>query len=209
MNRSSYNESLAEYAKQLMTDINSKRPVVYAPIVWAYQDARVRDAIAARLEAGQVLTSSTPIMPDKALRRERVFFRFSPSGRLDTQLPGILVQVGDDNQVAEVVDPFDLEDWADVTIAKAEDTLPLSASLANRTDFDERVQHDVKWLAFAKRSGLSSFLPGGAFRGMFDINETICGGTPTQSSVISSFGSKEDPDPDTTGGRFDDCGMFV
>lgn len=209
MKPSSFKDSLAEYAQKLMADIDSKHPLVYASIVWAYQDPRVRDAIAARLEAGQVLTSSTPIMPDKALRRERVLFKFSPNGRLDAGVPGILVQVGDDNKVAEILDPFDLEDWADVTIAKAADTLPLSAAVSSSSQFDERIQHDAKWRAFTQRSGLATFLPGGSFGGMFSINETICGGSPTSSDVISQFGSKEDPDPDTRGGRFDDCGMFV
>jgi hypothetical protein len=208
MKSPSLKESLAEHAERLMADMNSKHPAVYAPIVWAYQDARVRDAISSRLEQGQVLVSSTPIMPDKALRRERVYFSFSPDRRLDARFPGILVQIADDNRVAEIIDPFRVEDWADVTIAKAADTLPLAAAVANSADFEERVQHDAKWLGFVQRSGLASFLRGGSFGGMFDINETICGGSPTSSDVISSRGSKEDPDPDTRGGRFDDCGMF-
>jgi hypothetical protein len=201
-------DSLVRHAQELLADLNSKHPSVYASVVWAYQDARVREAIAARLDKGETLTSTSPIMPDKALRRERVYFSFSPDRRLDAKSPGILVQVGDDNKVVEVVDPFRLEEWTDVTIARAADTLPLAAAVTNHSDFDERVQHDAKWLSFVQRSGLADFLRPGSFGGMFGINETICGGYPTSSDVISSRGRKEDPDPDTRGGRFDDCGIF-
>jgi hypothetical protein len=210
-------DELAKHAARLKECLDSKKPSVYAPVVWAYQDVRVRDAIATRLAAGEVLIASSQIVPDRALRRERVYYDFAPQGRMDTRNPGILVQLSDDNSVAEIVDPFDPHSAADISAATATDTLPLfaartSASSQVIADPAAAAQTAARWALFVEQPALArSFGPGGIFGGIFggvfggNLGEVvITGGTPTQSSVISGVGSKEDPDQDTQGGHLDD-----
>jgi len=206
-------EELAKYARKLRQELDSKKPRVYASLVWAYQDSRVQDAIRKRLEAGEILTSSSQIVPDRALRRERVYFDFSPTGRLDAKHPGILVQINDDNSVAEIVDPFDLYIGPDVAAASAADTLPLSAARSSlmgqsTADVEAARQIGVRWTRFVEQPELARTFGGfggfGGLGGAFESTDTLSGGTPTLSSVMSSRGSKEDPDQDTQGARFDD-----
>jgi len=207
---------LAEYARRLKNELDSKKPRVYAAVVWAYQDSRVRDAIAARIEAGEVLTASAPIVPDRALRRERVYFDFSPRGRLDAKIPGMLVQIGDDNAVAEIINPFDPHVQSDVTIAGAGDTLPLFAARSAGDEASARAATAadpaaVRWTRFVQQPAMARAFAvgwGGAFGGLGHLfgetMDTLCGGVPTQSSVMSGVGNKEDPDQDTQGSYFDD-----
>jgi hypothetical protein len=212
-------DDLANYAAKLKEDLDSRKPRIYAPVVWAYQDAQVRDAIASRLDAGEVLTSSSQIVPDRALRRERVYFAFAEHGRLDAKKPGILVQLNDDNTVAEIMDPFDLDQNAHVPIATtAIDTLPLFAARTSMPDqFDVDAEAvaalTARWTRFVQQAALArTFFPiwGGGFGGGVVggvsgfANESVSNGTPTSSTVISSVGSKEDPDQDSTGGNIDD-----
>lgn len=206
---------LAAYAAKLREDLNSAKPRVYAAVVWAYQDARVRDAIAARLEAGEVLISSARIVPDRALRRERVYFDFASRGMREDRKPGILVQINDGNSVVEIMDPFDV-DLAEFRPARAAavDTLPLLAARASlagqRADRDAVEALRKRWADFIELSGLGSYFrpisggPGGGALG--DDNDTLCGGTPTGTDVMSSPEDKEDPDQGTQGSWFDDCG---
>lgn len=215
---------LTNYAKKLKEDLDSKKPRVYAPVVWAYQNEQVCEAISLRLAAGQVLISSVQIVPDRALRRERVFFDFAPQGRFDAKLPGILVQINDDNSVAEIVDPFDILAGDDITTANASDTLSLFASKTSNSDqlvnkdSQAESQMNARWTRFVSQPELArmagrGFGGFGGFGGLggfgfgpFSPTDTICGGVPTLSSVMSSTGSKEDPDQDTQGGQFDDSG---
>jgi hypothetical protein len=213
----SIRDELAKYAKRLAQDLNSNKPRVYAAVVWAYQDNRVRDAIAARLAAGEILTASSQIVPDRALRRERVYFDFSPSGRLDTKNPGILVQINDDNTVAEILDPFDPQGDANLTVATAADTLPLFAAQQSRAvQADQGAERELgaRWTRFVDQPALARTFAsraGGMFGGGFgagfgvEATDSLCGGVPTRSAVMSEAGRKEDPDEDTRGGYFDDC----
>jgi hypothetical protein len=207
-------DELAKYAVELKKDLDSKKPRMYAPVVWAYQDSRVREAIAKRLAAGEILTSCSQIVPDRVLRRERVYFDFSPASRLDAKNPGILVQITDDNSVAEILDPFDINSDSDVPVATAIDTLPLFVSHASREFVDVTTAADLlaaRWAQFVEQPELGKLFArrvgspfGGGFGGVFGAaTDTVCGGTPTRSSVISERGSKEDPDQDTKGGHLD------
>ena len=216
-NSDSIKDKLAKYATKLKEDLDSKKPRVYAAVVWSYQDSGVRGAIAARLAAGEILTSSSQIVPDRALRRERVYFDFSPQGRLDAKNPGILVQINDDNSVAEILDPFDPQSDAGLSVAKSTDTLSLFAAQASGpVQPDKSATHElgVRWTRFVEQPGLARTFAsrasgtfGGVFGGGFGVEatDTLCGGTPTLSSVMSEVGHKEDPDQDTQGGFFDDC----
>ncbi len=213
-----FKDELAAYAAKLREDLNSAKPRVYAAVVWAYQDARVRDAIAARLEAGEVLISSARIVPDRALRRERVYFDFASRGMLEDKKPGILVQIDDADSVAEILNPFDVDLAAfRPARAKAVDTLPLLAARASlvgqRADRVAAQELRKRWADFIESADLGGYFPpiwgwpfGGAGGGEEDT-DTLCGGTPTSSDVMSSPGDKEDPDQDTQGSWFDDSGL--
>lgn len=96
---------LEKAARQLKDDLDSKRPSVAAETVWAYQDEKVRDAIAQRLAAGEVLNGRHVLMPDLVLNLHRVYFSFLPPHGQDETHPGILVQLRDDFSVYEVLDP--------------------------------------------------------------------------------------------------------
>jgi hypothetical protein len=157
--------------------------------------------------------SSSQIVPDRALRRERVYFDFSPAGRLDARNAGILVQINDDNSVAEIVDSFDPYAGPDLAAASAADTLALSATRASlsaqtRPNPGAARELGVRWTRFVGQPELARIRGGvGGFGGGVSNSgaDSICGGTPTLSSVMSEVGSKEDPDQDTEGGYFDDC----
>ena len=210
-------DELAKYAAKLKEDLDSRKPRVHAAVVWSYQDSRVRDAIAARLAGGEVLTSSSQIVPDRALRRERVYFDFCPQGRLDAKSPGILVQINDDNSVAEILDPFDPQSDTALAVASSSDTLPLFAAQATgrrQPDKSGEGELRLRWTRFVEQPDIArafasraSGLFGGLFGGGFGVEatDTLCGGTPTRSAVMSEAGRKEDPDQDTQGAYFDDC----
>lgn len=214
---------LSDYAKELKKDLNSKKPAMYAAVVWAYQNQKVLEAISARLIQGQVLISSVQIVADRALRRERVYFSFSPQGRFDVKLSGILVQINDDNSVAEIINPFDPAEDEYLITANSVDTLSLFASKANMTDVVNKENLNAtnslgkSWTRFVSqpelinlaRKRFGGFGGFGSFGGLGSLSlddvDSISGGVPTLSSVISSTGSKEDPDQDTRGGQADDC----
>ncbi len=208
---------LAEHAAALKADLDSSKPLVYAPVVWAYQDPRVRDAVAERLAAGQTLTSSSQAVPDRTLRRERVYFAFSPANRLDARVPGILVQLADDDSVVELIDPCEPDLLSNISVATSVDTLPLLASrsgagsAAVTPDVEAQREHAARWSQFVSHAALGSAFGRGGFGGFgggigpFATTDTISGGVPTRNSpVMSEWGSKEDPDQDLQGAQFDD-----
>jgi hypothetical protein len=203
---------LQDYANKLKEDLNSKKPSVFAAVVWAYQNEEVRKAIAERLVKDEVLVSSVQIVPDRALRRERVYFDFSPRGRFDEKLPGILVQIKDDNSVAEIINPFDSYGPNTITAANAADTFPLFATRGSEKDhrivINSEAQEKINagWSHFVAQVELARLINRGGFGGLGGTllnNVVVTGGTPTSSTVASETGRKEDPDADTTGGTID------
>jgi hypothetical protein len=97
---------LKEVAARLRADLDSKHPSVSAEIVWAYQSELVLEHLSKRIGAGEKLETVQVLVPDFVLQLRRVFFQFSQLHGFDTTNTGVLVDVGDDNKVKQVTDPF-------------------------------------------------------------------------------------------------------
>lgn len=221
MSSENYLQQLEEYAAELLENFNSKTPVVHAPVVWSYQHPEVRTAIAARLAAGQVLVRSAKTIPDIVLKRERAYFDFAPPGRLDARLPGILVQLNEDNSLFEVVDPIDPGTSSILARPTMDATLPLHAASSSPVPALAAPTLDQRWFEFlqdpvfdvyresasGRNVGLVGrlFGFGGTFGGTgTSSTDTWTGGTPYPTPVISSPSEPEQPDRGETGGRYDD-----
>jgi len=99
-------ESLKDVAKRLRANLDSDRPSISAEIVWAYQSETVLKALAMRLAAGEKLERVVSLIPDIVMLVRRVFFQFAPLHGFDVESAGVLAEVGDNNEVARIIDPF-------------------------------------------------------------------------------------------------------
>jgi hypothetical protein len=93
-------------ADRLKSNLDSDRPSVPAEIVWAYQNDEVLKAVASRISTGDRLVAVDTLLPDLVMLLRRVYFSFATSSGFDVQSIGILVEIGDDNTVSRLIDPF-------------------------------------------------------------------------------------------------------